>query len=321
MTKIHIACLVAMTALLSCKTDTAVQDSAGGDILIADFEGRSYGGWKATGTAFGKKPARANIAPRNKVTGHRGRGLVNSHLGGDGATGALTSPEFTIRRDYINLLVGGGNHGGETCSNLLVDGRMVRTATGWAKKNAKGQETLDWRSWRVKGLKGRTVTLQILDTHTGGWGHINVDQIFQSDTPRRAAKKAPAKMPVAKKKRPRSNVSKVPKFTFATTLEEQKEQLRTNPLMARFRKSRKQQLNDPHFPAYHYVSPENRLNDPNGLCFWKGKWHLFYQGYPPEDPRQHWGHAISDDLIHWKDLPYAIYPDPERACYSGSALV
>ena len=63
------------------------------------------------------------------------------------------------------------------------------------------------------------------------------------------------------------------------------------------------------------------LNDPNGLCFWQGNWHLFYQGYPPADPRQRWGHAISEDLIHWRDLPYAIYPDPEKKCYSGATLV
>ena len=74
-------------------------------------------------------------------------------------------------------------------------------------------------------------------------------------------------------------------------------------------------------PIYHYVNPENRLNDPNGLCFWQGRWHLFYQAYPPEDPRQHWGHAVSDDLIHWRDLPYAIYPNPEECCFSGAALV
>ena len=41
----------------------------------------------------------------------------------------------------------------------------------------------------------------------------------------------------------------------------------------------------------------------------------------PEDRRQHWGHAISDDLIHWRDLPLAIYPDPERCCFSGATLV
>ena len=111
--------------------------------------------------------------------------------------------------------------------------------------------------------------------------------------------------------------SRVPKYTFARTLGEQQEQLKTNPLILRFKESRKKMAGDPYRPIYHYVNPENRLNDPNGLCFWQGRWHLFYQGYPPEDPRQHWGHAVSDDLIHWRDLPYAIYPNQERCCFSG----
>jgi beta-fructofuranosidase len=115
--------------------------------------------------------------------------------------------------------------------------------------------------------------------------------------------------------------SRVPKFTFANTFQEQESQLKTNPLILRFIESRKKMAGDPYRPIYHYVNPENRLNDPNGLCFWKGRWHLFYQAYPPEDPRQHWGHAVSDDLIHWRDLPYAIYPNPERCCFSGATLV
>jgi beta-fructofuranosidase len=115
--------------------------------------------------------------------------------------------------------------------------------------------------------------------------------------------------------------SRVPKFTFADTLQEQETQLKTNPLMKRFAQSREKMAADPYRPIYHYVNPEGALNDPNGLCFWKGRWHLFYQGYPPEDPRQHWGHAVSDDLIRWRDLPYAIYPNPEEKCYSGATLV
>ena len=115
--------------------------------------------------------------------------------------------------------------------------------------------------------------------------------------------------------------SPVPHYTFAETLEQQEAQLAENPLLRRMNEARKKMDGDPHRPIYHYVNPEHRLNDPNGLCFWQGRWHLFYQAYPPEDPRQHWGHAVSDDLIHWRDLPYAIYPDPERACFSGSALV
>ena len=115
--------------------------------------------------------------------------------------------------------------------------------------------------------------------------------------------------------------SSVPKYTFATTLAEQEAQLKTNPMLQRFAESRKRLAGDRYRPIYHYVNPEHSLNDPNGLCFWQGRWHLFYQGYPPEDPRQHWGHAVSDDLIHWRDLPYAIYPHPENCCFSGTTLV
>ncbi len=115
--------------------------------------------------------------------------------------------------------------------------------------------------------------------------------------------------------------SKVPQFTFAGTLAEQEAQLRENPLLARFRESRAKLATDRYRPFYHFTSPESSLNDPNGLCFWQGRWHLFYQGYPPEDRRQHWGHAVSDDLLHWRDLPYAIYPNPEECCFSGATLV
>jgi beta-fructofuranosidase len=124
--------------------------------------------------------------------------------------------------------------------------------------------------------------------------------------------------------------SHTPKYIFANTLEEQEAQLKNNPLMIRFAKSREKLAYDPYRPAYHFISPENMLNDPNGLCFWQGRWHLFYQGYPPDefpDPadikkrRQHWGHAVSDDLVHWRDLPYAMYPGIEKMCFSGSTVV
>lgn len=115
--------------------------------------------------------------------------------------------------------------------------------------------------------------------------------------------------------------SRVPHYTFSTTLAEQEAELAANPLLQRLHAARRGYASDPHRPIYHYVNPESTLNDPNGLCFWQGRWHLFYQAYPPEDSRQHWGHAVSDDLIHWQDLPYAIYPNPEECCFSGAALV
>ena len=115
--------------------------------------------------------------------------------------------------------------------------------------------------------------------------------------------------------------SKVLQRTYATTLDEQLDQLHTDEQMLRFVDSRGRLNSDPYRPTYHFVNPEGNMSDPNGLCLWQGRYHLFYQSWPPEDPRQHWGHAISDDLVHWSDLPLAIYPGIEEACYSGNTLV
>jgi beta-fructofuranosidase len=123
--------------------------------------------------------------------------------------------------------------------------------------------------------------------------------------------------------------SKTPQYIFATTLDEQEAQLRSNPLIIRFAKSRERLASDPYRPTYHFVSPESMLNDPNGLSYWQGRWHLFYQAYPPDEfpnpkdaqkRRQHWGHAVSEDLVHWRDLPYAIYPGIEKMAFSGSTV-
>jgi len=124
--------------------------------------------------------------------------------------------------------------------------------------------------------------------------------------------------------------SQTPKYLFAAALEDQEAQLKDNALMIRFAESRKRMASDRYRPAYHFVSPESTLNDPNGLSFWQGRWHLFYQAYPPDEfpedtdrnkRRQHWGHAVSEDLVHWRDLPYAIYPGTERMAFSGSTVV
>ena len=124
--------------------------------------------------------------------------------------------------------------------------------------------------------------------------------------------------------------SSTPRQFFSETLAAQQEELKINPLMRRFAASRQSLAADPYRPAYHFVSPENMLNDPNGLCCWQGRWHLFCQAYPPDEfpeaadikkRRQHWGHTVSDDLVHWHDLPYTIYPGVEKCCFSGGTLV
>ena len=118
------------------------------NILITDFEGKDYGDWQATGNAFGPGPAQGTLPNQMPVSGFLGHGLVNSYFQGDTATGTLTSPEITLNRKYLNFLIGGGHHPNETCINLLVDGKVVRTETG------RDSERLDWASWELGKLEG-----------------------------------------------------------------------------------------------------------------------------------------------------------------------
>ena len=150
-------------------------------VLFADFEGKDYGDWKATGEAFGKGPVHGTLPGQQPVSGFEGKGLVNSWVGGDDATGTLTSPQFKIERRYVSFLIGGGNRPGTACINLLVGDKVVRTATGW------DNEMLQWHNWDVHDLEGKTARIEIVDKATGPWGHINIDQIEFRDAPRGGA--------------------------------------------------------------------------------------------------------------------------------------
>jgi fructan beta-fructosidase len=170
-----------MKYLLSlCLALSLYQAASRPNLIIADFEGADYGAWKTTGNAFGTRPAQGVLPRQMVVSGYRGKGLVNSFNGGDSTTGTLTSPPFKIERKYIAFLIGGGGWKDQTCINLRVDGKVVRTATG-NNIQSGGSENLHENGWDVSEFEGRNATIEIIDKHTGGWGHINVDDISQTD--------------------------------------------------------------------------------------------------------------------------------------------
>jgi non-lysosomal glucosylceramidase len=174
--------------LLECSAEkpSGPQPAARPDVLFEDWHTETYDGWTAEGTAFGKGPIHESQAPsyQGDLGGDSER-VVNSHAtapGGDvgakdSATGTLTSRAFTLERGFIHFWIGGGAHEGRTCINMVVDGKVVGSATG------RNENRMHRASFDVRRFAGKQAMIQIVDRETGGWGNIGVGSIVFSDRP------------------------------------------------------------------------------------------------------------------------------------------
>jgi fructan beta-fructosidase len=337
--------------------------TASKDTMIADFEGATYGpGWVSTGTAFGAGPAAGALPNEGPVSGFEGLGLCNSSFGADLSTGTLTSPPFTVTAKYLDFLVGGGQYPGQECMNLLVNGTVACTATG------SNSDTLSPIQWDVSPYLGQSAVLQLVDSVTGSWGHILIDQIVMTDLP------LPAPPVLTRQILVTSNLLNLPVKNGATmrrfsivvggkTVQDfdielaegvpdwwaavdlspyqgQTATLTVNGLSpASTGLSSVVQTNgivgatnlyqESLRPQLHYSCRRGIFNDVNGLVYYQGKYNLYYQHNPygvsfgyADGAQRNWGHAVSTDLIHWQELPDAIYPHSYGDyVWSGSAAI
>ena len=352
--------LLAAGLLASLSLSTGLR--AADDVLIADFETADYGGWSATGDAFGDGPAQGTLPGQMPVSGFIGRGYASSFHHGDGGTGTLVSPAFAIVRPYITFLIGGGKDAERTCMQLIIDGRVVRTATG-SNDRPGGSEALIPGSWEVRDRIGQMATIRLVDQATRGWGHITVDQIVQTD--RRAAvmrDDMSRDIPITSRYLLVPIADHGPKRQV-TLLVDGQVVVRNDIALADGTadwwafmevdawKGRTGTIQVDRLPEdshalsaviasdaiadqascyheagrgqFHFSSRRGWLNDPNGLSWFNGEYHLFYQHNPYGVGwgNMHWGHAVSGDLVHWRELGDVLAPDALGPMFSGSAVV
>ena len=349
---------LALLLILSSITSLPAAD----DITIADFESANYSPWKTTGEAFGPGPAQGTLPGQMKVEGFKGKGLVNSFHKGDDTTGTLTSPEFKIERKYISFLIGGGKNLEKLTLNLLVEGKVARSATGPNDKPG-GSEALVADYWDLSEFAGKSAVILITDNAKGGWGHINVDHIVQTDKkppgliqnarrefqianhflnlpiknggPKRVVKLlhegklvvrndieladgtpdwwAPMDLSAFAGKSVVLEVDKMPEDSKALTSIEASDTIR----------NARNLYQEPLRGQLHFSPKRGWNNDPNGMVYFNGEYHLFFQHNPYGWGwgNMHWGHAVSRDMVHWQELGDKLLPDEMGPMFSGSAVV
>lgn len=281
-----VAAALALTAGSTAPATAAPLDGP----VNADFETCDTGGWTVTGTAF--SVTRETTWWGGTFDQHGACFLSGYIANQDTATGTARSSTFTATGELSFLLAGGWDP-----QNLYVE--LVRASDGAVLDRQTGynSEQLARITWDTSAVRGQAVYLQAVDTATGSWGHLNLDDVRTN------------------------NVDDAGKGLTARKLGSARQPAATDG------SARSRYAADPLRPQYHYTPYQGWINDPNGLIQFNGDYHLFAQ-YHPDSPfwgPMHWAHARSTDGVHWTNLPIALTPPPTTPSdttgeFSGSAV-
>lgn len=329
--------------------------------IFEDFEG-GYDRWRVEGEAFGSTPAPGAAKHQQAVSGYRGEGLVNSYFeGGDSKLGKLILKKpLRLNRRYLNVLIGGGGDSDRLYLRVLHKGRELGRLSGGF------DEVLVPKFLDLKEALGGEVSLEIVDAASGSWGHINVDDISFFDEPvgfsasefELVGKDNFLLLPISGKAGLRrlsiegetKGGGRKTIYTESIPLDFENPQWFAPMSIKDFKGKKifvkldakageKIVLNQspseymPDFmceslrPQYHITAPTGWLNDPNGLVFYKGLWHAFYQYSPayPGHGAKYWRHKSSADLMAWREAGLAMdvwfaSDGSRREAFSGTAF-
>jgi fructan beta-fructosidase len=270
------------------------------------------------------------------------------------------SIHFLIGAQEIHFMPGMEEYRGLLVINFIVENKIVRTTI------PNEFHAMFWEGWDVSEFKGKAAQIQIVDEDTREWAHIDIDHIVQNDLPvggniiERSLKIDAAKLNIpVNEKDPRYYLElfidgkQIKAMDVAIAQNEIDYWVVTDltkwngnevTVRTKLRHENKIDLldririedeiidsenlyNEPLRQQFHFSSKRGWINDPNGLVYYNGQFHLFYQHNPygwdhsRNDYNKTWGHAISKDLVHWKELAAAVEPDHLGSIYSGSAVV
>jgi sucrose-6-phosphate hydrolase SacC (GH32 family) len=253
-------------------------------------------GWTVLrGTAFGPAAVSAATTYWGGAFAQEGaRHLWGFAAAGDDATGAVRSTSFAPAAPSMSFLVSGGWDPGRLYVALVrdADGQVLRRQSG-PQDEAYVRVTWDVRPWL-----GQAVHLMVVDDATGGWGHINLDDVDTSGRGTDATGLTPLRLG-QENHPPAGSGPDAPLFAA-----------------------------DPLRPQFHLTPYQGWMNDPNGLTTWQGGYEAFFQ-YHPDAPYwgpMHWAHARTSDLVRWRNLPISLFPDPpatptdRSGIFSGGAV-
>jgi len=243
---------------------------------------------------------------------------------------------------------------------LLIDDKVVRSQV------PDEFHAMFWRGWDVSEFKGQQAQIRIIDNDKRAWAHLDIDQIVQNNIPvegmlvERKLSLTNFKMNFPVKEGSVRNYIEL--WVDGKQIRAADVELARNDIdywvVTDLRqwegkevtiRTRQYDIEDasildritmadgildsdslylePLRSQFHFSSKRGWINDPNGLVYYDGEWHLFYQHNPfnwdhsRNDYNKTWGHAVSTDLVHWRELPGAIHPDHLGPIYSGSAVV